>query len=467
MSSFVHGEFTLAPAYFQELLELRIHKRLNRHTKMYVRGIVREEEADRIAEYANAGQDIAFSIKTPEKAVVLFSGIISSVQLFVNMNVREAIIDADGYTALMDVKKKERSFQDINMPYESLFEEITIPYGDVMDMVTNGTPIGNMILQYQETDWNLVKRMASHFEAQLTPADGYGKPRYYVGRPRLNNPTPLDSHHYEVINYARTAARKIGNGLVSFVDQDAIVYKVRSNSILELGSQTVFDKRTMVVSEIETVLEDSVIRHTYTLCSENGTSLLKDYNQRIIGVSLFGNVTDVRRDLIKLKLDIDTNNPACGEKWFPFSTVYSSPAGNGWYAMPEIGDRVRLTCPNYNEANAYTASAVDVEASNPNMRAIPAHKIMHNREGKYIVFKPDMIAIGANDGTLIEMRDDQGILVKSKKYINIEANENLSISSSEGNINIKAKEIHLSSVLGGSVSLDENVKVTGAEVKMQ
>ena len=68
-------------------------------------------------------------------------------------------------------------------------------------------------------------------------------------------------------------------------------------------------------------------------------------NKKIIGASMKGNVTAVKKDTVKVVLMEDETGGWAGQKWFAYSTIYSSPDGTGWYCMPEKGDSVRLIFP--------------------------------------------------------------------------------------------------------------------------
>ena len=75
-------------------------------------------------------------------------------------------------------------------------------------------------------------------------------------------------------------------------------------------------------------------------------------------------ITDVKKDTVKVVLMEDETGGWAGQKWFAYSTIYSSPDGTGWYCMPEKGDSVRLYFPNENEAEAYVNSSVNEQSSN-------------------------------------------------------------------------------------------------------
>ncbi|KAF6589054.1 phage tail protein, partial [Paenibacillus sp. EKM208P] len=77
----------------------------------------------------------------------------------------------------------------------------------------------------------------------------------------------------------------------------------------------------------------------------------------------------------------------------PYSTVYSSPDGSGWYVMPEAGDQIRLYFPDEREQNAFAASSVDLASSDPVKRSDPAVKSISTKYGKQVVFKPGAVEI--------------------------------------------------------------------------
>ena len=64
--------------------------------------------------------------------------------------------------------------------------------------------------------------------------------------------------------------------------------------------------------------------------------------------------------MVKINLEIDGNQDEGTARWFPYSTVYSSPDGTGWYCMPEVGDAIRLYFPDNEEKNAYAISSVNL-----------------------------------------------------------------------------------------------------------
>ena len=67
------------------------------------------------------------------------------------------------------MEKKNRSFQNKQKTYVSLENEIMEVYSKAMisDVASKKKELGKFIVQYQETDWEFLKRLASHFHTGL------------------------------------------------------------------------------------------------------------------------------------------------------------------------------------------------------------------------------------------------------------------------------------------------------------
>jgi hypothetical protein len=177
-----------------------------------------------------------------------------------------------------------------------------------------------------------------------------------------------------------------------------------------------------------------------------------------------------------LALDDAHSNDAATAKWHPFSTVYSSPDGTGWYTMPEPGDRMRLYFPTEIDNDGYAASAVHIEPTRAPSQAVatagpsggsanddyghgsggeagssvaagtqegprthPDHREISNKEGKKISLSPGTIKISGGGGS-VTIEDGVGVTIASDFDINITGRQNVSIASLEGEILASGEE---------------------------
>ena len=97
---------------------------------------------------------------------------------------RIADIQAVSGTILLDQKKSNRVFQKKVQTYMGIASTVTADTEHSAcilpgsDMRTGGT-----LIQYQETDWRFLKRMASQLGLPLVPDTSYYYPRFYLGLP--------------------------------------------------------------------------------------------------------------------------------------------------------------------------------------------------------------------------------------------------------------------------------------------
>ena len=97
---------------------------------------------------------------------------------------RIADIQAVSGTILLDQKKSNRVFQKKVQTYMGIASTVTADTEHSAcilpgsDMRTGGT-----LIQYQETDWRFLKRMASQLGLPLVPDTSYYYPRFCLGLP--------------------------------------------------------------------------------------------------------------------------------------------------------------------------------------------------------------------------------------------------------------------------------------------
>ncbi|WP_334073513.1 MULTISPECIES: phage baseplate assembly protein V [Paenibacillus] len=452
---------------FDRITDLRMVKQVNDHAKLSVTGIVSEEVLDKYVEQVEADEVLQVTVKDKDRTIYLFQGIITNMSVQAIRDVRSITIEAHSSSVGMDIRKESRSFQDEHMTYNQLFRNIlkAYPASDLIDEATDGKAIGSLLVQYQETDWGFMRRLASHFHAPLIPVSSTEGTKLYIGVPDFGDPLELQEYNYAIQKDLRDYKVKSENGIDGINEQSSISYSVVSHRWLELGTSVQFHRNKLFVSKVETRLEHDVLTHTYELKSETGLRYPTEYNSALAGTSLFGKITDVAKDKVKLALHMDHGQTE-GAMWFPYSTVYSSPDGSGWYCMPEVGDEVRLYFPDKEEKNAFAASSVDVESSDPQKRSDPAVKSISTKYGKQIVFKPGAVEIIGSGQLLMRLTDDGGIEINSDKKISLNAQEDIEIIGGakivlQGEAGIELNQAN------ASMKIEDQVTMSGGRVNIE
>jgi len=459
------------PFEFEELLELKIQKRLNDHAYMSLSGIIPEGMQDEYAEHADENKLVTVCTDKDGEDYTLFTGLILEIDMSTENGLRKLELTAVSCSMITDKNEMMKSYQDAGQTYESICKEkiCAYPRGEIIDYVSDGKAIGDLIVQYKETDWEFLKRLASHFHAPLVVDAKKPGPHIYFGLQVHNTEVKLGEYKYvfenDIWKHEKDAKKEGGEAS----KDGGMAYKIRSGQILELCAKVNFKNRTLYVSNIETVYEKGQLLHYYTLASKARCSQPKLFNRDLAGVSLFGKILEISKDTVKLHLEIDGNQDKGSAKFFPYATVYSSPDGTGWYCMPEEGDKCRLYFPDDEESNAFSASSVNLQSSNPDSRSSPDDKSISTKYGKSVRLTPEGIFIQSGDELYINITDENGIEMMSDKKIKMESKDEVSIESTDmGDIKIEGKEgITIKKDDGIEVNIVEDVTITGGQVRME
>jgi len=467
---YTQGDILIEPYKFQKITELKVIRELNEHAKLYISGIISDENVDKYVETAGADETIKVSVKDDENnTTTLFEGIVTKVGIKAKNDVRTLEIEALSKTFLMDIKEKSRSFQNEDSTYGDIFTIVNRYYSNIqmVDNITNGTKIDKFIVQYKETDWEFLKRLASYFNVALVPECRLSGIKYSVGGAGEAKVYDIDEFNYSIEKGLQEYNVKASNEDYRLDDINLISYEVITNKIMGLYNKVIFKGRKLLVYKCEIEMSGGVLSNKYILRDEHGMKIRKVYNDKMVGISLQGRVLDTKKDKVKVSLEID-GSPTEREsaRWFEFATIFSQPDGTGWYCMPEIEDVVRLYFPDNEEKNSYVISSMHYDAVDSSKRSDPSVKSISTKYGKEIVMSPGSVEIIGNGNLLMRMTDDGGIEVNSNKKIILDAKGDIEINSG-ANVQIKGhKGIKLTQA-GASMIIKDDITMNGGKVNVQ
>ncbi len=445
---------------FIHIWEFKVHAMINEHTTMRLVGILPQtrKEEDIHTQYLTP---IEVYADLEEKKKVLFCGIITQIKVKKQAEYYVLEVEAKSYTFLMDIKRKSRSFQDKNYKLHALIDEITkqYPKGDSIVEIKD-EPLNRLWVQYEETDWEFIKRIASHYNVGLFPHVALEGTHYFV-----NTPTTPDKKityfEYEVTKNLDAYDHFRENETASMYEIDFIVYKVKSYELFELGDNISMMGHPFSVSELVYEMKKGILENTYKIQLQTGQKRPRIYHEKIKGVSLDGTVIEVTGDKIKVALDIDGKQDKAKAYWFTYSTIAASPDGSGWYFMPELNDRVRVYFPTNDEKDAFAISCIQQIKGNPDVKYIATIY------DKKLVFTPDAITITANNAATIVLDKSGGISI-SGGNISINASETITMRAENDLIVSGKNQVEISCDKGGKVRLTEggDVMLNGTKIKI-
>ena len=454
---------------FLSILSLTIDIEINKHACAVITGLISDENAAGYRDELTRDVWVRISaIDENRQRIDLMHGVVAgfTMESFPHRTVLTLKIMSG--TWLMDCETHFRAFQNPDFSYAQVMEVINEGYTDLDYAGINAikSPIGGLLLQYLETDWEFLRRVTSHFGSYVTPGVAYPGVVYYVGR--MESPGVLKMP----INTPFTANKRVGDfmrnsssGLGSFSERDYLEFKFQTREIYSLWDQISLDSYTGYVCKIHSEYVGNELVHTYVLRSEQGMASIPAFNNKHIGCSFGAVVKEVKQDVVRIDINNDENGSQDNTIWFPYSTVYSTPDGPGWYCMPEVGDSVRLHIPDEREQNAYVISAVH-KGDSPD-RQDPDHKSIKTVYGKELLMTPELIKLTNNKGLSVELDDGAGIRIISDKEILIQAASNITISSEEASMTVSGSDSVNMLQAGASVRLDDDIAFTGAKFRIE
>ena len=457
----------LSPFHTLDTLSCHIKKCVNDHMRFEFCGLIQPEDEEN---FLNTGmEDIAVELSMVGEdgsEYLLCCGVARDIQIQREGDLRRLSVEAVSGTYYEDLVKYVRVFQDSSSTYDAVLKHNEKNYQDAGHsmMIGNGSTIGDLVVQYRETDWEFARRMASHFNSVVVPAYRTKGIHYYFGFPDGKQNIELSKHTYTIRKDAGDYLTKTKNQVLSLIEADALCLEVESRDVYEIGDSFPFQGQTYYIYEIESVLDGRELVHHYKLRSKAALQTIKQFNERMIGASLEANISGVSKDTVQVNIAAD--GIQSNRKWFLYSTVYSSPDGTGWYCMPEEGDSVRLYLPNEKERDGYIISAVHVPADGE-ARSTPDNKSLKSKYNKEVLFTPSLLRLTNNNGMTVEILDDEGIVISSDKAVKIEATEGVQITSLEQSVEITAPESIELMQGETTLTMKDDIHLNGAQVHME
>lgn len=433
----------------EHLSSLSLHVGVNDHGWAVVEGEAGEDALEQL-QGAVAGQEQVI-LAQDESGVEqpLFAGIIRTAGLVTYGGYNRFRIELQTGTIQMDQVKRSRSFQDVGQTYSQVAQRVASGYEDgaVIPTVGLDKPLGIPVIQYRETDWAFMKRLASWCGGVVVPESHYSYPRLWFGFPERAFTCTFPEDCYT--SGISQRYYELGGPAAGCRRADFLYYDVPSSQMCDLGWYTVFKGQEFLICEKWANLERGELTFTYRLGKPGLGWGRKQYNEKVSGMTILGEVLSTERETVRLKLDID-------EGWVPggpYAYTWRPETGNMMYCMPQAGTRVSLYFPNYDEQAAIAVNCVRTNGSSCARMSDPSMRSFVTEHGKEMNLYPqEMSFLGGSNGS-IRLDDEEGIFVKTDKKITVVAQQDVSIKANTAVMSAPIGEISMAkgSILTGEV----------------
>ena len=476
--------------------EFVLNENINEHQKLEVQLEMDDEQRkslEKIIEKENVEIEIELSGMNQNVKKKIFCGMVDYFEIldYGSYGCR-ILIRAFSKSIIFDRKneKKYRVFQDVNLMFSDIINEINkdytekkleIKYSDIAKK-----QIGTLVVQFDETDWEFLVRLASQLKTGLFVVE---QGIILFGMVEMGE-IKKENRYFSDYSLVR--------------DYKNLYYKVQSNKVINLGNTISIsenigknknnsensdeNKRSFSVLKTKIFLKNFVLKSEF-LASNMGTyHVFKKYNKKIRGCRIEANVERVFEDggiakmevkfseglkrIVQERSDSESNDRAYddyGLKRFPLSyqTFYSQ-TNTGFFCTPEVNDTVEVYFPNEDERFAkvswainnkgngrfsdYTKRNFQVNQSDFNFN-LNLNNFEVKTAKKYSVESPNIVENADN----FVNKANQNMVIASNNYLGIESIGDADFYASRINIIGKEKEITME-------SLSSDVRIKGKKV---
>lgn len=468
-----------------DVADLRITRTINQHSEIFISALFKVSEA-KYLEMMGTKTPIAVNVlKRDNSAKIikresLFRGIVNQIKVRVTNGIAHLDVYGLSYSCELDRYQQTRTFQDPAMTYVDLIKAVVGDQATFKFSNENNphTKIARLTVQYRETAFTFIKRMASRFRDPIVVDDTEAKPWFWFGLNKGQNPqgtledklytvTKATAGYYEYCNAARRYNFQYDEQKEQVKEGDYVRYHLKNETeSYAIGDLFTCNKRKLYVYRRVLKTVGGLIRYDYDLASEFGLKQKRLVNPQLAGASLTGKVIGVEKDHVKVQFAFD---PAIAEAkaWpFPFATFYSAENNTGWYCMPETGEKVRVFFPLANEEKAFVTNVIH-QGSKQNYQ----RRFFATSYGQQMVFEPAGMEFRTQhgkeekNGAVLGVRLDQniGVSVFSEKDIQLASSGNLDLHSENRLVLNATKEIQLK-CKASSLKIDAQVWRYGTNI---
>ncbi|MBD5135764.1 MAG: DUF2345 domain-containing protein [Lachnospiraceae bacterium] len=481
---------------YKYITDISFHKGVNEHGHAVIKCVAEDEDAQNVLNLS--AEAVWVNVKIGEKEggpadTPVFSGIISSISVDTRQGVSEICIELIGGSYMMDVLKVTKTYQNsgakLSKIVDTVKENCSKNFSGTSAKINKGKkcelgyePEGKLLVQYEETDYQFLKRCASMQGLPLITSINATDPNCVninIGLVEGGKSETLDTKFYKQEKQIAEFVSDKRAGLEGTSEEDYDTIVVRCREYMDIGTAVSINGKNMYVYSADSRYDSShntskgssntnkdEFWHVYLLAGEKRFCQPRIYNYEMTGASLQSKVKEVIKAKLKIECDID-GKAAEDPLEFPYATVYSTNDGTGWYCMPEPDDVVRLYLPTEDEKDAYVISAVHLEEGT-GLRNDPTHKFIMNKYKKQVEFTKETIKITNNDGLEIKMDDKKGISIISDKDIKINADKNIEMQSTGKKIKVSSqKEVLFKQGASSYIKLNGSATIKGNKVDIE
>lgn len=304
MDTICHDRLMIrCPIQFESIMTLSFSVSANEHGWLTMSGYVEASSGDSQISKDLEGKPLEiYSLEG--KPAPIFIGQIRQAFIHQTNQYYIAEIWVSSFSAKLDVEKKCRSFQNVDMTYADVIQAVLQDTPDASATFSVGMreKIRRPILQYQETDWEFIKRLSSELEVCVFPDYKTISPQISIGLTGAT--TGIDLTDNEYICKVDKRFYTLGGQQAGLQKVDFLCHEVRDKRNINVGDTVLWTGANRHICKQTAELVDSELIFTYTLGLKGLVGNRPYQNKRIIGLSLPGTVKSTFNEQLTLLLGL-------------------------------------------------------------------------------------------------------------------------------------------------------------------
>lgn len=230
------------PFEFLNYTKLECKKELNQHGVLRITGLIHQEKE---REYMNlAAKETWVSVKViSENGEIshFFDGILTGLCVEKENQISVLSIEIKTGTFLLDIAPHIRSFQSSDFRYADLIHTcLEKSSGSCILLDKKNDQTHRFFLQYDETDWEFIKRIAACAGTVIIPEDAMAGRKFYFGYrdgmilDEIESDTYYMEQDYETYRKGAIAGGLVAANVVSYILQTREIYRLGQGVYLSL-----------------------------------------------------------------------------------------------------------------------------------------------------------------------------------------------------------------------------------------
>lgn len=371
--------------------------------------------------------DTMFHIEQRESHENLFTGYVDEVSIEERQKdyfILSLIVKAG--SVLLDKKVHYRSYQEVSAMHADIIHKVAeeIPQVFVKSFVEEDRVIEKPLIQYGETNWEFIKRVASKRTEPVFVDEAEVEPKVYVG-------------HLAGGSSDEFAGRCIGEGMsdryyqmgdfsMGYGKSAYYYYKASSEKSYRVGQQVNFQNGKFYIFAKEAKLVQEEIQYTYKLVRDSYLRVPVSYNIQFAGATILGKIEETSGETMKLKLQLKDEKDSS----VLYAYDWKPEVGNLMYCMPQKGTTVSLYFPSNNEQEAYAINCI--RKSGGRIFESSA-KTFLTEDSKFMVMAPEAMHFCAvpkqpNIYSQLSIVDDMEMVLASSGGISLTTSKGIAMS---------------------------------------